>query len=198
MSGGILFVTLIMTMLTATMLGMGMPTTACYIITSTVAAPSIIQLGVPALAAHLFVFYYGILSAITPPVASAAYTAAGLSGANPNKVGFAAVKLAIAGWIVPFMFVYSNELLLPEGLNFLTLIRVVITSIIGIAGLGWCMEGYCRRKLHIIERLICAAGAVLLIDSGFVTDVVGLACIGCIYLMHRNYERKHPAEVNTV
>jgi TRAP transporter 4TM/12TM fusion protein len=198
MSGGILFVTLIMTMLTATMLGMGMPTTACYIITSTVAAPSIIQLGVPALAAHLFVFYYGILSAITPPVASAAYTAAGLSGAGPNKVGFAAVRLAIAGWIVPFMFVYSSELLMPEGLNFLILIRVAITSVIGIAGLGWCMEGYCRRKLNVIERLICIVGAILLIDSGFVTDIVGLACVGGIYLMQRNYERKHPAEVKPV
>ena len=85
------------------------------------------------------------------------------------------------------MFVYSSELLMPEGLNFLILIRVAITSVIGIAGLGWCMEGYCRRKLNVIERLICIVGAILIDVSGFVTDIiVGLACVGGIYLMQRN------------
>ena len=190
MSGGILWLTLFLTMLTATLLGLGMPTTACYIITSTIAAPALVQLGVPPLAAHMFVFYYGILSAITPPVASCAYTAAGLSGSNPNRVSVEAVRLAIAGWIIPFMFIYNPELLLQDGLSLL-LVRSIATSIIGVYCLGWAVEGYCYRRLNPLERLACVAAAILLIDSRWMTDIIGLTLAGFFFLTQKAYERKH-------
>lgn len=190
LSGGLLITTLILTMLTATVLGMGLPTTACYVLTSTIAAPAIIQLGIPPLAAHLFVFYYGILSAITPPVATAAYTAAGLSGADPNQTGWAAVRLATTGFIIPFMFVYSPELLLPTGLSILAAIRVIITSVIGVFALALSVEGYYHRKLNIIERLMAAVGSLCLINSSLMTDVVGLGLIAVVVFMQLAYKKK--------
>ncbi len=190
LSGGLLITTLILTMLTATVLGMGLPTTACYVLTSTIAAPAIIQLGIPALAAHLFVFYYGILSAITPPVATAAYTAAGLSGADPNQTGWAAVRLATTGFIIPFMFVYSPELLLPTGLGIFDGIRVIITSVIGVFALALSIEGYYQRKLNIIERLMAAVGAVCLINSSLMSDIIGLGLIAVVVLLQLAYKKK--------
>lgn len=190
LSGGLLITTLILTMLTATVLGMGLPTTACYVLTSTIAAPAIIQLGIPALAAHLFVFYYGILSAITPPVATAAYTAAGLSGADPNQTGWAAVRLAVTGFIIPYMFVYSPELLLPAGMNIFAGIRVVITSIIGVFALALCVEGYYHRRLNVMERVVAAVGSICLINSKLATDVIGLVCIGAVVMLQLAYKKK--------
>lgn len=174
-------------------LGMGLPTTACYVLTSTIAAPAIVQLGVPPLAAHLFVFYYGILSAITPPVATAAYTAAGLSGANPNRTGFSAVRLAATGFIIPFMFVYSPELLLPAGLSVLLIIRVICTSLIGVFALSLAIEGYYERHLNLFERVACAAAAILLIDSGIVTDCIGIGIVAVVWAGQRFYTKKMAA-----
>ncbi|GKH49738.1 C4-dicarboxylate ABC transporter [Eubacteriales bacterium] len=193
LSGGMLALTLILTMMTATILGMGLPTTACYVLTSTIAAPAIVQLGVPPLAAHLFVFYYGILSAITPPVATAAYTAAGLSGANPNRTGFSAVRLAATGFIIPFMFVYSPELLLPAGLSVLLIIRVICTSLIGVFALSLAIEGYYERHLNLFERVACAAAAILLIDSGIVTDCIGIGIVAVVWAGQRFYTKKMAA-----
>lgn len=189
---GMLLPTLILTMLVATVLGMGMPTTACYVLTSTVAAPALIKMGVPAMGAHMFVFYYGILSAITPPVATAAYTAAGLAGSDPNRTGFSAVRLAITGFIIPFMFVYSPELLLLGDLSALTIIRVIITSLIGVFALGLGIEGFYYRKLNIIERVICVAAAFLLIDSGIVTDMIGLSAVAVIVALQLIFKKKNP------
>ncbi len=189
LSGGVLITTLVLTMLTATVLGMGLPTTACYVLTSTIAAPAIIQLGVAPLAAHLFVFYYGILSAITPPVATAAYTAAGLSGADPNQTGWAAVRLAITGFIIPFMFVYSPELLLPAGLGIFSMIRVIFTSILGVFSLSLCVEGFYHRRLHILERLVAAVGSFCLINSTLMTDIVGFGCIAVVMLLQMAHKK---------
>lgn len=179
-SGGVLITSLILTMLTSIVLGMGLPTTAVYILTSTVAAPVLTSFGIPAIAAHMFVFYYGILSAITPPVCGASFTAAGLSGADPNKTGFAGVRLALTGFIIPFIFVYSNELLLPEGLSVLTVIRVIATSLVGIYALSMGIEGFLYRKLNIVERIACFAGAFMLINTDMLQDVIGLAVIAGI------------------
>ena len=189
---GMLLPTLILTMLVATVLGMGMPTTACYVLTSTVAAPALIKMGVPAMGAHMFVFYYGILSAITPPVATAAYTAAGLAGSDPNRTGFAAVRLAATGFIIPFMFVYSPELLLLGDLSALTIVRVIVTSLIGVFSLGLGIEGFYYRKLNIIERAACIAAAFLLIDSGLVTDIAGLSVIAAIVVLQLIFKKKNP------
>lgn len=195
LSGGILLPTLILTMLTATVLGMGLPTTACYVLTSTIAAPAIIQLGVPAIGAHLFVFYYGILSAITPPVATAAYTAAGLAGSEPNQTGFGAVRLAITGFIIPFMFVYCPELLLQGDLSIITIVRVVISSLIGVFCLGLAIEGFYYRKLNILERLVAAVGALMLINSSVMTDIIGYACVVFVFGMQLLYRKKNPEKV---
>ncbi len=194
LSGGVLVLTLILTMLTATILGMGLPTTACYVLTSTIAAPAIVQLGVAPLAAHLFVFYYGILSAITPPVATAAYTAAGLSGASPNKTGFSAVRLAATGFIIPFMFVYSPELLLPNGLSPFIVARVVFTSLIGVYALSLAIEGYYQKPLHPVERLLSAAAAITLIDSGIVTDLIGIGLVSIVLVRQTLYARRKLAQ----
>jgi len=174
-SGGKLWLTLVLTMFVSLILGMGLPTTACYVLTSTVAAPALIGLNVLPMQAHMFVFYFGILSTITPPVAAGSYAAAGLSGANPNKTGWMGVRLACAGFIVPYMFIYSPELLLPEGINVLVALRVAVTSLIGIVCLGLAMEGYFKRRLNIVERCIALASAFALIDSGMLTDAAGVA-----------------------
>lgn len=193
---GLLLPTLILTMLVAIILGMGMPTTACYVLTSTVAAPAIIKLGVPDMAAHMFVFYYGILSAITPPVATAAYTAAGLSGSNPNKTGFSAVRLATTGFIIPFMFVYCPELLLLGDLSFLTIVRVVITALIGVFALGIGVEGFYFRKLILPERIACFAAAFLLINSSIITDIIGVAIIGVEVALQFMFKKQHPEAID--
>lgn len=179
-SGGVLLTSLVLTMLTSIVMGMGLPTTAVYILTSTVSAPVLTSFGIPALAAHMFVFYYGILSAITPPVCGASYTASGLSGANPNQTGIAAVRLGLTGFIIPFMFVYSPELLLPEGLSIPTTIRIITTSLIGIYALSMGIEGFFYRKLNVIERIACFVGAVMLINSNVLQDVIGLAIIAAV------------------
>lgn len=193
---GMLLPTLVLTMLVATILGMGMPTTACYVLTSTVAAPALIKMGVPAMGAHMFVFYYGILSAITPPVATAAYTAAGLAGSDPNRTGFSAVRLATTGFIIPFMFVYSPELLLLGDLSALTIIRVIISSLIGVFSLGLGIEGFYFRKLNILERLICIAAAFLLIDSGMLTDIIGFSAVAVIVALQLLFKKKNPELAN--
>ncbi len=191
MSGGVLITTLILTMLTATVLGMGLPTTACYVLTSTIAAPAIIGLGVPALAAHLFVFYYGILSAITPPVATAAYTAAGLSGSSPNQTGFSAVRLAATGFIIPYMFVFSPELLLPTGINVLDAARVIVTSLIGVFSLALAIEAFYFRRLNVIERVLCAIAAICLINSMIITDFIGIGIIAFMMFVQYTYKKKY-------
>jgi TRAP transporter 4TM/12TM fusion protein len=196
LSGGILPITLVLTMMTSIVLGMGLPTTACYVLTSTVAAPVLVKLGITPMQAHMFVFYFGILSSITPPVATGAYTAAGLAGSSPSQTGWAAVRLAIAGFIVPFMFIYSPELLLPDRLSLFTMLRVIVSSLIGIMSLGWAVEGYVRRKLKIYERLLCGGAAFLLIDSGLVTDLIGYACIAFVYYNNVAYSKKAKAQLN--
>lgn len=190
LSGGMLATTLILTMLTSIVLGMGLPTTACYVLTSTIAAPAIVKLGVDPMQAHMFVFYFGILSTITPPVAIGAYTAAGLSGADPTETGWAAVRLAFAGFIIPFMFIYSPELLLPAGLNLFTIIRVIISSLLGIVALGWFIEGYCRRELKFYERALSVVAAFCLIHSGLVTDIIGYTSAAIVYFSNVSYKEK--------
>lgn len=183
-SGGNILLTLFFTMLAAIVLGMGSPTTANYVITSTIAAPAIITLlmidepvgaAVPlvvALSAHLFVFYFGIIADITPPVALAAFAASGISGGEPIKTGFIAAKLAAAAFIIPYMFVLSPSLLmidttLPE------LIWVLITAITGMIAIGAGLIGFWYRKLNWFERIITFVTGIALIYPEGLSDTVG-------------------------
>lgn len=176
LAGGSLFFTLVFTMLTSLVLGMGVPTTANYIITSTVAAPALIMLKVPPLAAHLFVFYFGIIADITPPVAVAAYTAAGIAKADPIKTGITASRLAIAAFVVPYFFIYNPFLLLIE-IHPLRTIIAIATALVGIYALASATSGYWHVNLKIWERIPLFVAAIALLDPGLLTDAIGLVLI---------------------
>ncbi|GGH67893.1 C4-dicarboxylate ABC transporter [Compostibacillus humi] len=187
MSGGILIIALIFTMITSIILGMGLPTVAAYIVQVPLTIPALIELGVSPLAAHMFVFYFAAMSAITPPVALAAFAAAGIAGSEPMKTGLTAVRLGIAAFIVPFIFVYGEALLLMG--NPLEVILATITAIIGIMGIASAAEGWLLRHSFWYERLILTFGSLLMIVPGIWTDLIGIAILSGIYLNQR-YLRK--------
>lgn len=176
-AGGRMFFTLFLTMAVAMILGMGMPTSAAYVLCSISAVPALTTyLGLDPLPAHLFVFYYGCMSTITPPVATGAYAAAALSGGNPNKIGFMSMRLAIAGFIVPFIFIYTPELLLGTGMGTIwqTIFSFVVTAL-GLILLCACFEGALIHKLKTWERIIWLVPAVLLIWPSIPVSLIGLA-----------------------
>ena len=179
-----LFLTLLFTMVTCMILGMGLPSIPSYLITATIAAPALVELGQPDIAAHMFCFYFAMFANLTPPVALASFAAAGLSGGSPMKTGWQSVKLALAGFIVPFMFVYNKQLLL-EGVTLFSGIQVVVTACAGVLLISAAVEGYLFGKMNIILRIIAGAGAFLLIDSGWVTDLIGLGCLVLIVLAQK-------------
>jgi TRAP transporter 4TM/12TM fusion protein len=189
-----LFLTLLFTMITAIILGMGSPTTANYVITSTIAAPAIILLGVPELAAHLFVFYFGIIADITPPVALAAFAAAGVSGGEPIRTGLNSAKLAIAAFIIPYMFVYNPALLMIDT-TIPHLLWVIFTAISGMIAIGAGMIGYWYRKLMIPERLLSIAGGLMLIYPEGMTDMIGLGIFVLMIVLQFVFKRENK-EVN--
>ncbi|MFD1735569.1 TRAP transporter permease [Bacillus salitolerans] len=172
LAGGLLLPTLFFTMIAAIILGMGSPTTANYVITSTIAAPAIILLGVPDLSAHLFVFYFGIVADITPPVALAAFAASGVSGGEPIRTGVQSAKLAIAAFIIPYIFVLSPELLMIDT-TLGGLIWVIITSVTGMIAIGSSMIGYWMNKMGVIQRVIAFVTGLLLIYPEGISDTVG-------------------------
>ena len=180
LAGGNLFLTFFLTMVVCIILGMGLPTTACYIVAATIAAPALVKLGVPQLSAHMFVFYFACLSAVTPPVALAAYAGAGISGSSPSKVGWTAFRLALAGFIIPYIFVYNPILLLIGGGIFETALAIV-TSIIGVCALAMAVQGYMIANLNIIQRVILFGGAMGLIIPGVATDLIGFAVMAAVY-----------------
>ncbi|WP_374723936.1 TRAP transporter permease [Calidifontibacillus erzurumensis] len=189
LSGGNLILTLVFTMIASLILGMGSPTTANYIITSTMAAPAIILLlsdpsasEIPAtvlLSAHMFAFYFGIIADITPPVALAAFAATGISGGNPIRTGVEASRLAIAAFLIPYIFVFSPSLFLIDT-TFIQAAMVIITSIIGMTGLGAGAIGYFRCNMNIFERLLGIVGGLLLIYPGGFTDLIGLGLLAVL------------------
>lgn len=173
--GASLFLSLVFTMFASIVLGIGLPSIPAYIITVTVAAPALVQLGVEALTAHMFVFYFGIFANLTPPVALAAFAAAGLSGANPMSTGFQALRLAIAGFIVPYMFVYSDTLLLNNADRWTQAIPVALTAIVGVLMLAVAIEGHLFAAVPWVLRGLLIVGSLLLIWEGLLTDAVGIS-----------------------
>ncbi len=179
LSGGLLIPTLIFTMVTSLILGMGAPTTANYIITATCAAPAILKLGVPVLAAHMFVFYFGIIADITPPVCLAAFAGAAIAKADPIKTGINATKLAIAAFFVPYIFVYNPEMLLINA-TLGTVIQIVITSIIGMVGIGAAVEGWYWTRTAWWERIALLMGGLMLVIPGTITDLTGVGLLALV------------------
>ncbi|HKM39640.1 MAG TPA: TRAP transporter permease [bacterium] len=176
LSQGNLYLTLFLVMVASLVLGMGLPATACYIIVAMISVRPLMLIGVEPLAAHFFVFYFGMLSALTPPVALAAYAAAGVARQNPSKVGWMAFRLAIAGFIIPYIFVMTPELLfINPTIGGLAL--KLTTAIVGTIALAGASLGYLFKNLTIAERALLLIGAVLLMHGGYTTDFVGGAIV---------------------
>ncbi|MGE5572468.1 MAG: TRAP transporter permease [Bacteroidota bacterium] len=179
---GQLLPTLFFTMLTSLVLGMGAPTTANYVITSTIAAPALLKLGVPVMAAHMFAFYFGIVADVTPPVALAAFAGAGIAKSNPIKTGVEATKLSIAAFLIPYFFVYAPSLLLIGTISWLDTARIVVGAVIGMIAVAAAVEGWLLTSTRNIERPLLFLGGLLLIHPHISTDLVGLLLIGVVYL----------------
>lgn len=178
LSQGNIVILLVLTMVAGLILGMGMTTTSVYIVLSVLVAPALVEMGIPDLAAHLFVFYFGILSAITPPVAMASYAAASVAKDDPMKLGIAAWRLGLSGYILPFIFIFSPELLMLG--EPLAIIQAAITAAIGVFALSLSLEGFFKYQINIVFRVLLFGAALLMIISGIVTDLIGLGIIVAI------------------
>ena len=189
LAGGQLLPAMFFTMATSLILGMGVPTTTNYVITSTIAAPALVQMNVPVLAAHMFAFYFGIVADVTPPVALAAYAGAGIAGANPMRTGVIAAKLAIAAFIVPYIFVLAPELLMINATP-LTITYSAVTAIIGMWGASMAMIGFCQNLLNMPQRLMFLVGGICMIIPGTLTDAIGIGLIAVAYLWQRTNKVK--------
>ena len=182
LAGDQVFIALVLTMVCCIVLGMGVPTTATYCIMAATCAPILIRMGVPTIAAHFFVFYFGIVADLTPPVALAAYAGAAIAQASPMKTAITATKLAVAAFIVPYVFALNPALLFVDT-NLWGVISISITAFIGITAVSASLEGYLHTHMSWYQRLICCAGGLMLIFPGTVTDVGGILLVGAVFAM---------------
>ena len=193
-----LLFTLVFSMVTCMILGMGLPSIPAYIITSTVAAPALVQLGIPDIAAHMFCFYFAMFANLTPPVALASFAAAGISGGDPMKTGWASVKLALAGFILPYMFVYNNSLLLiGQKINadtgkmeivrtsFAAGAMTAVFSVIGVALLSIAVEGHLFKKVSLPLRVLAIIGAFLLMTPSMPLNLAGIAIAVAVIVVQK-------------
>jgi len=188
-SGGNLLLTLIMSMVACLVLGMGLPTTANYIVCSTIIAPALVGMKVLPLAAHMFVFYFGIMADLTPPVCLAAFTGAGIAGADPTKTGFTATKIALCSYIMPYMFVF-NPMILLNHVVWHELIILAVSAMLGVIILAGALEGWFYRTLRIFERAIMAICALAAIHHSMIMSLVGTAAIIMIIIYLRQTKER--------
>jgi TRAP transporter 4TM/12TM fusion protein len=188
LAGGSLLLTLIFTMLAALVLGTGLPTSATYIITSIMAAPALVELGVPKLVAHMFVFYFGILADLTPPTAISTYATASIAGSDVWKTQWTGMMLALSGFIIPFSFAYDPALLLINA-SVLQIALRTLAATLGIVMLGAGLIGHLRAPTRPWERVLLLVGSALLIFPGIVGDLLGLAFFGAVFLAQRDRSR---------
>jgi len=193
LGGKSLFLTLVFTMVACMILGMGLPSIPAYLITATMAAPALVRLGIDPLVSHLFVFYFAMFANITPPVALASFAAAGISGGSPMKTGLTSLKLSLAGFIVPFMFVYNDALLL-RGSGFMEGALVMLTSIVGVIMLGGAIEGYLMSRMNVVLRIMSLGGAILLMTPNRSQDLFGAALVVAILAIQLFQARKARTE----
>ncbi len=182
-------VALFLTMICCIVLGMGVPTTANYCIMASTCAPILITIGVPKIAAHFFVFYFGIVADITPPVALAAYAGSAIAKSNPMKTGVTATKLAIAAFIVPYIFCMNPAMLLID-VTALGIVQIIITSLCGLIGVAAALEGYLCAQMHPVVRVISAVGGLLMMDPGSLTDIVGIALLAGVFVWQKIKEKR--------
>ena len=190
LAGNATIIGLVLTMLCCIVLGMGVPTTANYCIMASTCAPILIQLGFPVVAAHFFVFYFGIVADITPPVALAAYAGAAIAKANPMKTGINATKLAVAAFIVPYIFAYSPAMLFDNVSSAFEVVQIVVSALIGLFGVAAALNGFVYKKIPMLFRLAMAAGGLCMMIPGTASDVVGLVMVGGIVLIQRMSARR--------
>ena len=195
LAGNQIIIALFLTMLCCIVLGMGVPTTANYCIMAATCAPILIQMGVEPIAAHFFVFYFGIVADLTPPVALAAYAGAAIAQANPMKTAFTATKLAIGAFIVPYVFALSPEMLFVDTTAW-EVILICITSLVGIFGVSAALQGWFLCRMSWYERILSAVGGLLLIYPGIVTDSIGLGLLAVV-LAVQFFARKKSKLLNT-
>ena len=197
LAGGSKILTLFYTMLASIILGTGLPTTANFIVTSTMAAPALFKLGVPAKAAYMFVFYFGIAADLTPPVALAAYAGSGIAGSDPMKTGVTAFKLALAGFLIPYIYVYNPMLLFIDVVP-LQMVQAIFTAMLGVFLLSMFTIGYYKASIPLYLRLVAFAGALGLLIPGTMTDAGGIAVLVLIYVIQtakaKSIAKKRAAE----
>ena len=179
-----LFVSLLLTMLTCLVLGMGIPTIPNYIITSSIAAPALLELGVPLIVSHMFVFYFGIMADLTPPVALAAFAAAPIAKESGLKIGVRAVQIAIAGFIVPYMAVYAPELMLQGDKGFEATLYVVFKALLAVTLWGTAVVGYFRSPMNPLERVLAFVAASMLVVALPITDELGFGLAALVLGWH--------------
>ena len=197
LAGGQLLPALVLTAMGSLILGMGLPTTAAYIVLAALGAPALVELGVPLIAAHLFIFYFGCISNVTPPVALAAYAGAGIAGAAPMLTAGTASVLASAGFIVPFMFVYGPAILLQG--SWYEVVAATVSGMVGVIALGAATMGYARRPLSWWERCLLGAFALCLIKPGLITDGIGFLGTATMFAWGpRTARAAHVSEVPVV
>ncbi len=189
-SGSSSLLALLLTMLCCIVLGMGVPTTANYCIMASTCAPILIKMGIPTIAAHFFVFYFGIVADITPPVALAAYAGSAIAKGNPMKTGITATRLAIAAFIIPFVFAYSPSILFVGDVVWYNVILIALTATIGMIGVAAGLSGYLVRPMNLIERVLTIAGGLCLIIPGTLTDVIGLGLIALAVVLQMVLNKK--------
>lgn len=190
LANGKVIIALFLTMICCIILGMGVPTTANYCIMAATCAPILTQMGVPAIAAHFFVFYFGIVADLTPPVALAAYAGAAIAQANPMKTALTSTKLAIGAFIVPYIFALNPAMLFVDT-SVWEVILICITSVVGMFGVSSALEGYILTNMKWFERIIGGIGGLLLIYPGILTDIIGLALVGVVVLIQFISKKTH-------
>ena len=190
LAGNATIVGLVLTMLCCIVLGMGVPTTANYCIMASTCAPILIQLGFSPVAAHFFVFYFGIVADITPPVALAAYAGSAIAKSNPMKTGINATKLAIAAFIVPYIFAYNPSMLFVGNVEWYDVLLISVTALLGLFGIAAALNGYLYKKIPVLFRLALVAGGLCMMIPGTASDVAGFIVVGGIVLVQRMSARK--------
>ena len=190
LAGNQVIIALFLTMICCIVLGMGVPTTANYCIMAATCAPILVRMGVPAIAAHFFVFYFGIVADLTPPVALAAYAGAAIAQANPMKTALTATKLAIGAFIVPYIFALNPAMLFIETTAG-EVILICITSLIGMYAVSASLQGYLLDKMPVYQRILSAVGGLLLIYPGIVTDSIGLGLVAVVVIIQLISRRTH-------
>jgi TRAP transporter 4TM/12TM fusion protein len=191
LAGNQLIIALFLTMLCCIVLGMGVPTTANYCIMAATCAPILIEMGVPALAAHFFVFYFGIVADLTPPVALAAYAGAAIGQANPMKTAVTATKLAIGAFIVPYVFALNPAMLFIDGGNIFEILLIGATSLVCIFGVASALEGYLLTHMKWYERIMAVVGGLLLVDPELATDFIGIGILAVVILLQMMQKKKN-------